>query len=249
MRFRKPPVGKTMQIRGWVKTSLIDFPGRIATVLFTSGCNFRCPYCQNSGLVLHPESLPEIAPAQIFQLLERRRGLIDGVVITGGEPTLQRGLDDLLREIKELGLATKLDTNGYRPQVLRELLERGLLDYVAMDIKASPAKYSLAAGVPIDIRRIEESIRLILSSGVEHEFRTTVVPGIVAPGDIEEMARLIAGGEGNERGCQRYVLQQFRPRSTLDPRFSEVTPYPAQTLLEMARAAEKWVGRVEVRGI
>ena len=242
MRLRRPPVGKTMQIRGWVKTSLIDFPGRIATVLFTSGCNFRCPYCQNSGLVLHPESLPEINPADIFQLLRRRRGLVDGVVITGGEPTLQRGLEDFLRKLKELDLATKLDTNGYRPEVLRELLERGLLDYVAMDIKASPAKYSLAAGVPIDLRRIEESIGLILSSGIEHEFRTTVVPGIVAPEDIEEMAKIIAG-------ARKYVLQQFRPQGTLDPRFEEVAPYPAQTLLEMAQTAERWVEETEVRGL
>jgi len=231
-----------MQIRGWVKTSLIDFPGRIATVLFTSGCNFRCPYCQNSGLVLHPESLPEINPADIFQLLRRRRGLVDGVVITGGEPTLQRDLEDFLRKLKELDLATKLDTNGYRPEVLRELLERGLLDYVAMDIKAPPAKYSLAAGVPIDLRRIEESIGLILSSGIEHEFRTTVVPGIVAPEDIEEMAKTIAGA----RKC---VLQQFRPQGTLDPRFEEVAPYPAQTLQEMARTAGRWVEQTAVRGL
>ncbi|MCK4472458.1 MAG: anaerobic ribonucleoside-triphosphate reductase activating protein [Anaerolineae bacterium] len=239
-----------MQIRGWVRTSLIDYPGKIATVLFTSGCNFRCPYCQNSELVLHPESLPEIDPAEIFQFLTRRRGLIDGVVITGGEPTLQKGLEDFLRKAKELGpstalrtgLAAKLDTNGYHPQVIRDLLEQRLLDYVAMDIKAPLAKYPLAAGVPVDVQRIEESVRLILSSGTDHEFRTTVVPGIVAPEDVEEMARLIAGAE-------KYILQQFRPQETLDPRFREVIPYPAQTLLEMAQAAERWVGEVEVRGL
>jgi len=239
-----------MQIRGWVRTSLIDYPGKIATVLFTSGCNFRCPYCQNSELVLHPESLPEIDPAEIFQLLTRRRGLIDGGGITGGEPTLQKGLEDFLRKAKELGpstalrtgLAAKLDTNGYRPQVLRDLLEQGLLDYVAMDIKASPAKYPLATGVPVDGQRIEESVGLILTSGIEHEFRTTVVPGIVAPGDVEEIAKLISG-------TGKYILQQFRPQETLEPCFREVTPYPAQTLLEMAQAAERWIGEVEVRGL
>ena len=231
-----------MQIKGWVRTSLIDYPGKIAAVLFTGGCNFRCPYCQNPELVLHPESLPEIDPAEIFQFLTRRRGLIDGVVITGGEPTLQKGLDDFMRKLKELGLAIKLDTNGYRPQVLRDLLERDLLDYVAMDIKASPAKYPLAAGVPIDVQRIEKSVRLILSSGIDHEFRTTVVPGIVAPEDVEEMARLIAG-------AGKYILQQFRPQGTLEPRFREVAPYPAQALLEMAQAAERWIGEVEVRGL
>lgn len=239
-----------MQIRGWMKTSLIDYPGKIATVVFTSGCNFRCPYCQNSDLVLRPASLPEIDPAEIFQLLTRRRGLIDGVVITGGEPTLQNGLQDFLRQTQELGpstalrtgLTAKLDTNGYRPQVLRELLERGLLDYVAMDIKAPLAKYSLAAGVAVDVQRIEESVRLILSSGIVHEFRTTVVPGILEPEDVEEIARLIAG-------ARKYILQQFRPQGTLDPHFSEVTPYPAQTLLEMAQAAERWTEGVEVRGL
>jgi len=231
-----------MQIRGWVKTSLIDYPGRIATVLFAGGCNLRCPYCQNAELVLHPESLPEINPADVFHLLERRRGLVDGVVITGGEPTLHEGLEDFLRKLKELGLATKLDTNGYRPEVLRQLLERELLDYVALDIKATPAKYSLAAGVPVDMRRIEESVKLLLSSGIEHEFRTTVVPGIVAPEDVEEMARFIAG-------ARKYVLQQFRPQGTLDPHFGEVAPYPAQTLLEMARTAGRWVEETEVRGL
>ena len=231
-----------MQIRGWVRASLIDYPGKIATVLFTSGCNFRCPYCQNSELVLRPESLPQIAPAEVFQFLTRRRGLIDGVVITGGEPTLQKGLDDFLWKIKELGLAAKLDTNGYCPRILRELLEQGLLDYVAMDVKTSLAKYPLAAGVPVDEQRIEESVGLILSSGIVHEFRTTVVPGIVAPEDVEEMAKLITGAE-------KYILQQFRPQGTLEPRFREVAPYPARTLLEMAQAAEKWVGEVEVRGL
>jgi pyruvate formate lyase activating enzyme len=231
-----------MQIRGWVKTSLIDYPGRIATVVFTSSCNFRCPYCQNSELVLHPESLPEIDPAEIFQLLKRRRGLTDGLVITGGEPTLQKDLEDFMRKAKELGLAIKLDTNGYRPQVLRELLGQGLLDYVAMDVKTSLAKYPLAAGVPVDMRRIEESVKLILSSGMEHEFRTTVVPGIVAPEDVEEIAKLIAG-------AGKYILQQFRPQGTLDPCFREIAPYPAQTLLEMAQAAGRWIDEVEVRGL
>ncbi len=231
-----------MQIKGWVKTSLIDYPGRIATVVFTGGCNLRCPYCQNSKLVLHPQTLPDLDPVEIFRFLTRRRGLIDGVVITGGEPTLRPGIGSFVGELKGLGLAIKLDTNGYRPQALRELLEQELLDYVAMDIKAPLSKYHLAAGVPVDVQRIEESVRLILSSGIDHEFRTTVALGIVAPEDVEEMARLISGAE-------KYVLQQFRPQGALAARFREIAPYPAQTLLEMAQAAERWVGEVEVRGL
>lgn len=230
-----------MQIRGWVRTSLIDYPGRIATVVFTGGCNFRCPYCQNSELVLHPDSLPEIDPTEVFQLLTRRRGLIDGMVITGGEPTLQKGLGDFLQEVQRLSLAVKLDTNGYRPEVLRDLLERGTLDYVAMDIKAPLAKYEQAAGVPIDMQRIEESVQLILASRIEYEFRTTVVPGIVAPEDVEEIAKLITG-------ARKYVLQQFRPQVALDPHFRGIAPYPAQVLREMAQATERWVQKVEIRG-
>ncbi len=231
-----------MQIRGWVKTSLIDFPGRIATVLFTSGCNFRCPYCQNSGLVLHPESLPEINPADIFQLLRRRRGLIDGVVITGGEPTLHEGLEDFLRKLKELGLATKLDTNGYRPDVLEALLREGLVDYVAMDVKAPPAKYPLLVGRDrLDLRRLDRSIGLVRESGVLYEFRTTVVPGLLDVEDVEGIARWI-------QGARRYVLQQFRPVNTLDPALEAVSPYRMERLEEMARRARPWVEAVEVRG-
>ena len=199
-----------MQIKGWVRSSLIDYPGRIATVLFTGGCNFRCPYCQNAELVLRPESLPEIAPGEILQFLTKRRGLIDGVVITGGEPTLQEGLGGFLRKVEKLGLAAKLDTNGYQPQALRDLLELGVLDYVAMDIKASLTKYPTAAGVPVEVQCIEDSVKLIMSSGIDYEFRTTVVPGIVVREDVEEVAKLIAG-------AKRYVLQQFRPRRTIDP--------------------------------
>jgi len=230
-----------MHIGGWVKVSLIDYPGKIATVLFTKGCNFRCPYCQNSNLVLHPESLPEIDPAEVLQFLTGRRGLMDGVVITGGEPTLQQDIEGFLRKARGQGLAIKLDTNGYRPQVLRELLAAGLLDYVAMDIKASLAKYSLAAGVPVNTRRIEASVKLIVSSGIDHEFRTTVVPGIVEQGDILEIAKLIAG-------AKRYVLQQFRPRGTIDPGLRGVNPYPDCVLLRMARVASAWVGATETRG-
>jgi pyruvate formate lyase activating enzyme len=230
-----------MQIKGWVKTSLIDYPGRIATVVFTGGCNLRCPYCQNANLVLHPASLADVEPVEILRLLARRRGLIDGVVITGGEPTLQRDLDGFVGELKELGLAVKLDTNGYRPQALRELLERDLLDFVALDVKAPLAKYASAAGGAVDVQRIEESVRLVLASEIDHEFRTTVVPGIVEPEDIEDMAKLISG-------AGKYVLQQFRPQGTLEARFRDITPYPAQTLLDMAQAAERWVGKVEVRG-
>jgi pyruvate formate lyase activating enzyme len=231
-----------MQIKGLVKTSIVDYPGRVATVVFVGGCNFRCPYCQNADLVLRPESLPDIEVKDVLRLLAERQGFVDGVVITGGEPTLQADLADFIQEVKALGLAVKLDTNGYQPHSLQRLLQKGLLDYVAMDAKGPLEKYSLVAGRRIDTKRIEDSIQLLLSSEIEYEFRTTVAPGMVAVEDIDAVAQSIAG-------ARRYVLQQFQPSSTIAPQFTTMDPYPAAVLEEMADAARKWVANVSIRGI
>jgi pyruvate formate lyase activating enzyme len=231
-----------MQTKGLVKTSIVDYPGRVATVVFVGGCNFRCPYCYNADLVLRPESLPDIEVGEVLQFLAEREGFVDGVVITGGEPILQADLADFIREVKALGFAVKLDTNGYHPHTLQRLLREGLLDYVAMDVKGPLEKYPLVAGRRVDTKRIEDSIQLILSSGIEHEFRTTVVPGMVAVEDIDALAQLITGA------C-RYFLQQFRPSSTLIPQLTMRDPYPTPVLEEMADAARKWVDNVSIRGI
>jgi pyruvate formate lyase activating enzyme len=231
-----------MQIKGLVKTSIVDYPGKVATVVFVGGCNFRCPYCYNTDLVLRPESLPDIDVREVLRLLAERQGFVDGVVITGGEPTLQADLADFLGEVKASGLAVKLDTNGYHPHSLQRLLQGGLLDYVAMDVKAPLGKYSLVAGRRVDAKRIEDSIRLVLLSEVEHEFRTTVVPGMVGVEDVDAIAQSIAG-------ARRYFLQQFRPSSTLAPQFTTRDPYPATVLEEMADAARRWVANVTIRGI
>jgi len=231
-----------MWIKGLIKTSVVDYPGKITTVVFVGGCNFRCPYCHNADLVLRPESLPDIEVREILRLLAERKGFVDGVVITGGEPTLQTDLADFIRELKVQGLAVKLDTNGYRPQVLQRLLQEGLLDYVAMDVKGSLKKYPLVAGRRIDTKRIEDSIQLILSSEIEYEFRTTVVPGMVKVEDVDAIAQLIAG-------ARRYYLQQFRASGVLTPQYAAVTPYPVAMLKEMAHAAQKWVADVGIRGI
>jgi pyruvate formate lyase activating enzyme len=232
-----------MKIKGLIKTSIVDFPGKVAIVVFTGGCNFRCPYCHNVDLVLRPESLPDIAVGEVFRLLAERQGFVDGVVITGGEPTLQSDLADFVRELKSLGLAIKLDTNGYRPQSIQLLLQERLLDYVAMDVKGVPEKYPLVAGCRIEIERIENSIQLILASEIEYEFRTTAVPGMVTVQDVESIARSIAG-------ARRYVLQQFRSSSsTLSPQIAKMEPYPVTVLEEMADAARKWVPNVSIRGI
>jgi len=231
-----------VQLKGWVRTSLIDYPGHIATVLFTGGCNFRCPPCHNADLVLRPGEMPTLPEEEVWAFLARRAGLVDGVVITGGEPTLQSDLIPFLRQVREQGLDVKLDTNGYRPNVLEALLSERLVDYVAMDVKAPPAKYPLLAGwASLDMGRVERSVELLQNSNLSCEFRTTVVPGLLVEEDVEEIARWITGAE-------RYVLQQFRPLGTLDPALEKVSPYPLERLREMAKRAGQWVAQAMVRG-
>ncbi len=230
-----------MNLKGWIRTSLIDFPDHIATVLFTAGCNFRCPMCHNADLVLRPEELPDVPEDEVWAFLDRRAGLVDGVAITGGEPTLQPDLAPFLRRLRERGLAVKLDTNGYRPEVLEVLLREGLVDYVAMDIKGPPEKYPLLAGRNgLDLARVERSIDLLRTSTIRYEFRTTVVPGWLNEEDIEAIAEWISG-------ARRYVLQQFRPLNTLDPTLGSLSPYPMERLEEMARRARGRMEEVIVR--
>ena len=232
-----------MNLKGWVRTSLIDYDAHIATVLFTGGCNFRCPMCHNADLVLRPEELPSLPAETVWRFLARRRGLVDGVVITGGEPTLQTDLIPFLQRLHEKNLDVKLDTNGYRPEVLSDLLRAGVVDYVAMDVKAPPGKYAQLAGIPhLAVARIDRSIDLLKGSAVPYEFRTTVAPGLLDGDDVEAIARWIAE-------AARYTLQQFRPVDTLDPTLDAQSPYPNTTLQTLAQRAEAWVPHVDIRGV
>jgi pyruvate formate lyase activating enzyme len=229
--------------RGWVRTSLIDFPEHIATVLFAGGCNFRCPMCHNAPLVLHPAQTPAVDLDDVWDFLARRRGMIDGIVLTGGEPTLQPGLLPLAQEARERGFYIKLDTNGYLPHVLKELIDGKLIDYVAMDVKAPPEKYARVAGVPdLDLARIEGSMQMLREAGIPYEFRTTVAPGLLDENDITRIARWIAG-------APTYALQQFRPAGTLSPAMQTVTPFTTAVLHRMAESASQWVDSVAIRGI
>jgi len=231
-----------MDLRGWVRTSLLDYPEHIATVLFTGGCNLRCPPCHNRDLVLHPQDVPAVPADEVFPYLARRAGLLDGVVLTGGEPALQPDLVPFLRRLRPLGLAVKLDTNGFFPDALETALAEGLVDYVAVDIKAPPDKYPLLAGRPaLDLAPLERSLALLRASAIAYEFRTTVVPGLLDEEDIVAIARWLAG-------APFYALQQFRPLNTLDPALEETAPYAPEALQAMARACAAWVERVEVRG-
>lgn len=231
-----------MDLRGWVRTSLLDYPEHIATVLFTGGCNLRCPSCHNAGLVLRPGEFPAVSEDEVREHLARRAGLLDGVVLTGGEPALQPDLVPFLRRLRPLGLAIKLDTNGFFPGVLEAALGEGLVDYVAMDVKAPPEKYALLAGRPgLDLAPFERSLALLRAGAVPYELRTTVVPGLLAADDVVAIAHWI-------QGAPLYALQQFRSLNTLDPALEEVVPYAPEVLQAMARACAPWVGQIQVRG-
>lgn len=230
-------------IKGFIETSLIEWEGMLASILFLPGCNFRCSYCHSPHLVYSSEDMETIPLEVIMESLRKRRGWIDGVVISGGEPTLQKGLKELIRQLKALGLKVKLDTNGSNPNILAELLEEGLLDCIAMDVKAPlrEEEYGKAAGGPCDVEALRRSIRIILQSGIEHEFRTTVCPGLLAEDGIGEIARDV-------RGTKRYVLQSFRPNNCLDPDMLEVKPYPAETLKKFREIVQYHLGHCSIRG-
>lgn len=213
-----------MRLGGLLRTSFSDFPGRVAAVAFTRGCNFRCPYCHNPELI-HVRGEDPVTLDELFELLLRRRGKLDGVVFTGGEPTLQADLADVMAQVKGLGFETKLDTNGSRPGALEILLEQGLVDFVAMDIKAPLERYAAIASAPVDTDAIARSVRLLLDSAVEVEFRTTVVEPLIGIPDLLTIGELV-------RGTRRYVLQPFVAGQTLDVDFEGRTPE-----LEGVRAA------------
>ena len=232
---------ENMEIHGFQKTTLLDFPGHVAATIFVGGCNFRCPFCHNGLLVLAPESQPLIDKEEILSYLKKRRGILEGVCITGGEPTLQKDLLTFVRELKSLDYLVKLDTNGYRPQILKELLTERLLDYVAMDVKASMAHYEIASGLPaLEKERVLESIRLLKGCDIPYEFRTTVVKGIHKVEEFEEIGRLL-------EGCTAYYLQGFRVSDSMVSEGWE--PFPTQEMEKMAQIARKYIDKVELRGV
>ncbi len=237
-----PPLGE-LRWGGFQRLSLLDYPGHLASVLFVRGCNFRCPFCYNPQLVREPEGEGP-STEEILAYLRRRKGWVDGVVVTGGEPTLYPSLPEFLERIKGEGLKVKLDTNGSNPELLQELLARGLVDYVAMDVKAPLREeaYRRVAGVPVSLEAVRRSISLLLSSGIDYEFRTTVVPTLLEEGDLLEIAEEI-------RGARRYYLQQFRRTpSHVEESFSRLPPYPREFLEGIARKLSGYFERCEVRG-
>ncbi|MBQ4111214.1 MAG: anaerobic ribonucleoside-triphosphate reductase activating protein [Clostridia bacterium] len=199
-----------MLIKGLQKLTLLDFPEKMACTVFTFGCNFRCPFCHNASLVLSDRTDNTVMPEEeILAFLRKRRGILEGVCITGGEPTLQPDLADFIRRVKDMGYAVKLDTNGYRPHLLRALLTEGLLDYVAMDIKNSLPRYPATVGIThFDTAPIEESAALLMEGRTPFEFRTTLVRGLHTPESVEDMGKWLAGDE-------RFFLQTFEDSGDL----------------------------------
>lgn len=231
-----------MKIGGLQKFTLIDYPGHLACTVFFSGCNFRCPWCYSPEIVL-PEKIknhPEITKEEVFNFLKERTDKLDGVVLCGGEPTIFPELPDFIKEIKKMGFSVKIDTNGSNPEMLKELISDGLVDYVAMDIKSSLEGYKEAAGVDFDVEKIRESITLVMSSGVDYEFRTTLVPGIHEKKDIEEVGTLI-------KGAKRYFLQNFLPEKTIDEEFLKKKPFSKEELEEFRKIISPFVEKCEIR--
>ena len=218
-------ITKATLIKGFLETSFIDWPGKIVSVLFLPLCNFRCPYCHNYGLVLNPEKYKTISIEHILDRLDALKGWIDGICISGGEPTLHPSLPELVRTFKAKGLRIKLDTNGTNPGILKNLLQNRLIDYVSMDVKGplDETRYSRCAGVPVNLESIKESIVLLKGGTLPYEFRTTIVPSLLNEDDIMELARQLAG-------AKKLTLQNFNPSDPLDARLKSVTPYNDEDL-------------------
>ena len=195
--------GDCMVIAGLQKMTLLDFPNHVACTVFLQGCNFRCPFCQNKDLVIGDQNLEAITIEKFFEFLKKRKGFIDGVCVTGGEPFIHKDIENFLRRIKELGLQVKLDTNGYFPETLKDLVNKGLVDYVAMDIKNSLEKYGLTTGLTsINVNLIKESVDFLINGKIDYEFRTTIVREFHKKSDFIGISNLI-------KGAKRYFLQGF----------------------------------------
>ena len=228
-----------MKINGLQKLTLLDFPGRVACTVFTAGCNLRCPFCHNASLVVGaPEEI--MSEEEFFAFLSKRRGILEGVALTGGEPLLDRDVVGFARRIKEMGFAVKLDTNGTLPDRLREIIDAGAVDYVAMDIKNSPEKYALTVGADVDLEKIRRSVEILLSGRVEYEFRTTVTAELHGRDDFVAIGSLIGG-------ASKYYLQQFRDSGELIG--TGLTAPSAETMGDYADAVRPYVNAVMLRGV
>ena len=245
--FLNQPGEYPMDLRGFAKFSLVDYPGRIACIVFSGGCNLRCPFCHNPCLVLDPASQPRVTEREFFKFLDSRRGLLEGVVISGGEPTLQKDLPEFVAGIRERGFMVKLDTNGTRPEVLSRLLEAPGVDALGIDYKLPAARYSEVAADPESGRELADkvaaSLRLALASGIEPDVRTTVHRAMLSPDDLKRMWQ-----ELSALGVKRWFLQQFNPVEVLADGLEKLETYADSELARLARSLDP-SGAVRVRGL
>jgi len=236
-----------MEIKGFIDVSFVDWDGKISSVIFLPNCDFRCPFCHNLNLVFNPEKMDTIPFEYVENQLERQRGWTDGVCITGGEPTLHSDLPELCSRLKKMGFQVKVDTNGTNPSMLKKLMKNGLIDYVAMDVKAplSVKKYSKASGVKAEkmLESVKESVEILLGSSMDYEFRTTVVPRLHDEEDIEQICRSLVG-------CKKYVLQKFDVslgKETINPEFMKLKPFTDEEIQRFLAAAQKIIPYAKLR--
>lgn len=230
----------SIEFCGIQKLTLLDYPGHTACTVFTGGCNFRCLFCHNASLVVHPGTELKISGEEIFDFLSNRKGLLDGVCISGGEPTLQGGLRDFARRIKDMGFLVKLDTNGSRPNVLEDMIGSGLVDYVAMDIKTSPERYEAVTGGCSNILDIYESVSLLMESGIDYEFRTTCVHELHKEKDFRSIGEMISG-------ARAYFLQKFVDSGDLI--VGGLTECSDEEMHRFREIAAEYVPAVQIRGM
>jgi len=235
----------SLEIKGFIETSLVDWDGKIVSIIFLPGCNFRCPYCQNMGLIEHPEKYKTIPESRIYTYLESHKNYIDGICISGGEPTLHKdkGLTEFIKKIKEMGFLVKLDTNGTDPEYIKDLIQHDLVDFIAMDIKASldEQSYIKAANVKVPINSIKRTVKLLMEGRTDYEFRTTVVPKLIDMAAIESIAKSL-------KGAKSYCLQQFEPENCGDIELKKLKPVDEATIKKMIETARKYIGHVSYRG-
>ncbi len=225
-----------MKIGGLQKFSMIDYPDKIACIVFTQGCNFRCPYCHNPELV-KPEMFGEsLNEEEFFDFLKERMGKLDAVSITGGEPTLQYDLIEFIKKIRDLGFLIKLDTNGTNPEMLKEIIDQKLVNYLAMDIKAPFSKYEEITRMPVNIEKIKQSVEMIKNSGIDYEFRTTLVKKLLSPEDIEQIGRDIAG-------AKQYFLQKFVSTKTVDEKVLHEETYSEEEMENLKERLKPFVAK------
>lgn len=225
-----------VEIKGFLETSFSDWPGKVCSVLFLPGCNFRCPYCHNHPLVFHPEQYATIRLEDVLSRLRFLRDWIDGVCFTGGEPSLHEDLVFLVREIKRHRFLIKLDTNGSNPQRLKSLIEAGMVDFVSMDVKAplDPFHYSRSAGLPVRLNPVLESIEILKKGKIDYEFRMTVVPGLHQEEDIRILGDQLRAGP-------KFILQNFNPENPLDPSMKDIAPYDPKGLRKIEREIQAMI--------